>query len=85
MHDGDVNVLSVEAVEDYFKGIRDHIIKQIRSHKDKLRESYNQMIHELQRQQAENIKHMERQMLNELMKNIDLQKSFVDKIENERY
>jgi hypothetical protein len=43
------------------------------------------MITELQRQQTENVKEMEKEMLKGLIDNIALEKSVVEKIENKRY
>lgn len=77
---GDVLVTSVDAVEDHFKGIRQSIIQEIKKYSDKIKNLYGDMIDELMKQQTENMKQMEKELLTELVKNLDLQKSVVEKI-----
>ena len=57
---GEVMVMSVDAVEDHFQAIRQLIIKEVRKFSESLKKQYNEMIYELQRQEAENTKQMEK-------------------------
>ena len=43
------------------------------------------MIYELQKQQSQNMKQMEAELLKELVKNITIEKGVLEKIENKRY
>ena len=75
----------VQTLEHQFKSIRDLLIAEIKLYSDKLKESYEEMVVELKKQQNENMKEMEREMLTELVKSMSLEKSIVQKIENKRY
>lgn len=76
--------VSVEAVHLQFSKIRSKLIEALKIYSDKFTKEYEQLMKAFQKKYTDSLMAMERQMLNMIIKHANMNKDFLDKIENER-